>query len=88
MSADIIVSNMIGPGETAIDRLYMGYNDRVYIINKDFKQYQGEITKRSILVKGTEGKFRSHVYKTQDGRWFDRAGMPISKPDSLERDDE
>ena len=79
---------MVGAGETAIDRLYAGYNDKVYVINKDFSQYQGEIIKRSITVKGTEGNYRSHVYKTQDGRWFDRAGMPIDKPNSLEREDE
>ena len=24
--------------------------------------------------------FRSYAYETQDGRWFDRAGMPIDKP--------
>jgi len=88
MSAEIVVSNLVGQGEIAIDRLYMGFPNKIYVINKDFSDYKGEITKRSILVKGTEGKFRSHVYKTQDGRWFDRSGMPISKPDSLERDDE
>jgi len=88
MSAEIVVSNMVGQGEIAIDRLYMGFPNKIYVVNKDFSEYKGEITKRSILVKGTEGNYRSHVYKTQDGRWFDRAGMPINKPNSLEREDE
>ena len=88
MSADVVVSNMVGPGESAIDRLYGGFSSPVYVINKDFSQYRGEIKKHSITVKGKEGNFRSHAYKTQDGRWFDRAGMPITKPNSLEREDE
>lgn len=88
MTNEIVGSNLIGPDDIALDRLYMGYNNKVYVINKDFTKYKGEITKKTIIVEGITGNFRSHVYKTQDGRWFDRAGLPITKPSSIEQEDE
>ena len=88
MSSEVVGSNLIGPDDTALDRLYMGYNNSVYVINKDFTKYQGTIIRKTILVEGIVGNFRSHVYKTQDGRWFDRAGLPIKKPTSIEQEDE
>ena len=61
MSAEIVVSNMIGQGEITIDRLYMGFPNKIYVINKDFSEYKGEITKRSITVKGKEEPVRMYA---------------------------
>ena len=49
--------------------------------------YGGTLTKRRITVKrlNGEGSFNSHVWETADGRWFDRGGMPIDKPEQLEK---
>ena len=56
----------------------------VELINKDFSKYKGKINKRSITCQDVSGSnFRSYVYETADGRWFDRAGLPIKKPTNL-----
>ena len=62
-----------------IDRIYGRIFGDVYMIQKDGSQYRSKIDKRSIkLSDGTLG----FVYHA-DGRWFDRAGLPIDKPDNL-----
>lgn len=84
-----VASNHVGANEESVDRLYMRISGSVFLINKDYSDYKGKITKKGILVKDLSGNnFRSHVYVTEDNRWFDRAGMPISKPSSLEKEDE
>ena len=41
------------------------------------------------MVKGTDGnRFKSHVFVTQDDRWFDRGGLPITKPNNLANETE
>lgn len=65
------------------DRMYQNYAS-VELINKDFSKYKGKINKRSITCQDVAGNnFRSYVYETADGRWFDRAGLPIKKPTNL-----
>lgn len=81
----VVVSNQYGEDSKGnpiyIDRLYGGIYGNVKLINKNFTEYKGKIHKRSITVKGIDGNnFRSHAYETQDGRWFDRSGLPIEKP--------
>ena len=63
-----------------IDRLYCNFNGKVYLIQKDGSEYDGAIGQISIL--GKYGKTR--VSFTEDGRWFDNAGMPIDKPESVD----
>lgn len=65
------------------DRIYQNWTS-IELINKDFSKYTGRINKRSITCKDIAGaNFRSYVYETADGRWFDRAGLPINKPTNL-----
>jgi hypothetical protein len=81
-----VVSNLMGPGGTSIDRLYgsPASGGDMRLINKDFTDYQGKIHKRALSKKGLDGsRFRSYCYVTDDNRWFDRSGMPINKPDDL-----
>ena len=80
-----VISNRYGEDSKGrpiyIDRIYGGIYGQVNLINKNCTEYKGKIYKRSITVKGMDGNnFRSYAYETQDGRWFDRAGMPIDKP--------
>ena len=82
-----MVSNIHGEDEHGnpifIDRIY-GADHTLRLIQKDGKLYDGAIHKRRISVKGISGNnFFSHVYETADGRWFNRAGMPIEKPTNL-----
>ena len=68
------------------DRIYgmPGSNQEVELINKDNTKYSGKISRKSITCVGMDGNnFRSFVYETADKRWFDRAGLPIKKPDNL-----
>lgn len=78
----VVISNLGG------DRIYSNFHGSLYLINKDNSYYRGKIHKRSVLVQSTAGEtFRSYVYETSDGRWFDRAGMPTDAPKKLEKDD-
>ena len=76
----IPVSNYVN-GE-AVDRIYGGGHLRLRLVQKDGEEYKGNINKKSITVTSTldGSRFRSYCYKTDDGRWFDRGGLPISKP--------
>ena len=87
---ETIISNIRGEDEYGqpifIDRIYGTDNTR-RLIQKDGTVYGGTLTKRRITVKrlNGEGSFNSHVWETADGRWFDRGGMPIDKPEQLEK---
>ena len=88
----IPISNQYGEDEKGrpiyIDRMYGDIYGKIELINKNGTTYKGKIKKRSIMVKGLDGtRFRSYVRETQDGRWFDRCGMPIDKPKSLVKDE-
>lgn len=83
-----VVSNCIGG--TMIDRIYGGGHLPIRLVQKDGSEYKGLITKKSIRATGASSgqTFKSHVYVTEDGRWFDRAGMPIEEPKKEIQDDE
>ena len=87
---EVLVSSIRGEDEYGnpifIDRIYGTDNTR-RLIQKDGTVYGGTLTKRRITVKrlNGEGSFNSHVWETADGRWFDRGGMPIDKPEQLEK---
>ena len=81
-----IVSNHMGPNGTSIDRLYgsPASGGTLRLIQKDYSTYKGSISKKATTIKGVDGNnFRSYCYVTDDNRWFDRCGMPISKPKNL-----
>jgi hypothetical protein len=78
----VLVSNLGG------DRIYSNFHGSVYLINKDNSYYRGKIHRRSVMIQSTCSEaFRSYVYETSDGRWFDRSGMPTEVPKKLEKDD-
>ena len=78
MSNNIIPeSNKIG--DKVIDRIYGDIHGGLKLILKNGTIYQNKIDKRSIkLGDGTLG----HVFHA-NGKWFDRMGLPIDKPDNL-----
>ena len=64
----------------AYDRIYSNLHKSLTLIQKNGSEYKHRIDKKSIkLLDGTLG----HVYVTADNRWFDKQGMPISKPTNL-----
>ena len=81
-----IVSN-IRNGEP-IDRIYGGGALRLRLIQKDGTEYTGTITKKTIIQDGLNGKFKSHIYVTDDKRTFDRSGMPVYNVDTVELEEE
>jgi len=90
MGNTIIVSNNIGPGGEPADRIYGNNNGKVRLVNADYTEYKGNITKKSIIVKSALGdhNIKSYIYVTDDGRYFDRGGMPILKPNNIEQDND
>ena len=64
----------------AYDRIYGNIYKQLRLIQKNGIEYKGKIEKKSI--KRADGTL-SYVHKTADNRWFDKAGMPISKPTNL-----
>ena len=80
MSDNIIPeSNKIGPNGEAVDRIYGSITGQLTLILKDGSTYRSKIDKRSIKL---DDNTLSYVYHA-DGRWFDRMGLPIKKPDNL-----
>ena len=75
----VIIPESNRVGDKVIDRIYQDLYKNMELINKDGSVYTGKITKRTITCKG----YTSFVHTTKDGRWFDRAGMPIDKPKNL-----
>lgn len=66
------------------DRIYGGFNNAVHLINRDGSRHKGKIFKRRITLTDLEGNnFFAHAFETDDGRWFDRAGLPCAKPKTL-----
>ena len=55
-----------------IDRLYCTLHGKVYLIQADGSEYNGAIKTK---------KFSGNTFSfTEDGRWFDRSGLPVAKP--------
>lgn len=85
----LIVSNHIGPGGEPADRIYGNLNGKVRLVNADYTDYKGNIKKKRIFKKSAidGANITTHIYVTDDGRYFDNGGMPILKPDNIEEDD-
>ena len=79
MRETVIIPESNKIGDKIIDRIYQDLYKNMELINKDGSVYTGKITKRTITCKG----YTSFVHTTNDGRWFNRAGMPIDKPKNL-----
>jgi len=66
------------------DRIYGSINNTIHLINRDGSKHKGKIFKRRITLKDIDGgNFFAHAYETDDGRWFDRAGLPCAKPSTV-----
>ena len=73
-----IVSNLGG------DRIYGNLFGDKRLVNQDGTTYKGKIFKRRITVKDIDGSnYFSHVYQTEDNRWFNKGGLPIKKPTNM-----
>lgn len=85
----LIVSNHIGPGGEPADRIYGNMNGNVRLVNADYTDYKGNIKKKRIYKKSAidGSNITTHIYVTDDGRYFDNGGIPILKPDNIEEDD-
>jgi hypothetical protein len=84
----IIVSNNIGPNGEPADRIYGGTNDRVRLIQADYTEYKGNIKKKRVFKESSLGNYKitTHIYVTDDERYFDNGGMPILKPTDIEEE--
>jgi hypothetical protein len=84
-----IESNHIGPDGSPMDRIYSNPNGNVRLIQADYTDYQGKIHKKQLILKGIDGSnFKSHCFVTDDGRWFDRTGIPMLKPNEIVEDED
>jgi|TARA_B100000745_G_C20142329_1_gene391684 DNA-directed RNA polymerase beta' subunit len=79
MKETVIIPESNKIGDKVIDRIYQNLHKTLELVNKDGTTYTGKIIKRTIKCEG----YTSHVHTTADGRWFNRAGMPIDKPKNL-----
>ena len=79
MKNSLIIPESNKVGDEVIDRIYQDLYKHMELVNKDGTTYTGKIIKRTIKCEG----YTSYVHTTADGRWFDRAGMPIDKPKNL-----
>ena len=79
MRETVIIPESNKIGDKIRDRIYQDLYKNMELINKDGSVYTGKITKRTITCKG----YTSFVHTTADGRWFNKAGMPIDKPKNL-----
>jgi len=77
--SDNIIPETNKVDDKRIDRIYQNVSGTLQLVLKDGSIYQSKIEKKSIkLDDGTLG----HVFHA-DGRWFDRMGLPIDKPENL-----
>ena len=67
-----------------VDRIYGNPFGQLRLIQADYTEYKGKITKKQLIKKDINGNnFKSYCYVTDDGRWFDRGGISILPPDDL-----
>ena len=86
-----IVSNHIGLNGEPADRIYgsPASGGQLRLIQSDYTDYKGKIHKKQLILKGIDGNnFKSHCFVTDDGRWFDRTGIPMLKPTEVIEDEE
>jgi hypothetical protein len=89
MSSNVlIVSNHIGPNGEPADRIYGNPSGQLRLIQADYTEYKGSIKKKRVFKKskldGTN--ITTHIYVTDDNRYFDNGGLPILKPDDVVED--
>jgi len=87
----IIISNHIGPEGAPADRIYgsPASGGHLRLIQADYTDYKGKIHKKQLILKGIDGNnFKSHCFVTDDGRWFDRTGIPMLKPTEIVEDED
>ena len=69
-----VVSNFVN--DKWIDRLYQTLQGKIYLIQKDGTEYKGAIQTK---------KFSGKTYSfTEDNRWFDKSGLPVQAPSSVD----
>lgn len=73
-----IVSNFMN--DQFINRVYIGFNKKPYLILKNGLEFEGKI--KTIKIKNIL------YYFTNTNLWFDNSGMPINKPDSIDTKEE
>jgi hypothetical protein len=87
-SNTLIVSNNVGLNGEPVDRIYGGGITPLRLIQADYTEYKGSIKKKRVFKKskldGTN--ITTHVYVTDDNRYFDNGGLPILKPDDVVED--
>ena len=86
-----IVSNHIGLNGEPADRIYgsPASGGQLRLIQSDYTDYKGKIHKKQLILKGIDGNnFKSHCFVTDDGRWFDRTGIPMLKPTEVIEDED
>ena len=84
-----IVSNHIGINGEPVDRIYGNPFGQLRLIQADYSTYRGKIHKKQLILKGIDGNnFKSHCFVTDDGRWFDRTGIPMLKPTEVIEDED
>jgi len=86
----IIISNHIGPEGAPADRIYgsPASGGQLRLIQADYTDYKGKIHKKQLILRGIDGNnFKSHCFVTDDGRWFDRTGIPMLKPTEVVEDE-
>lgn len=83
-----VVSNHIGLNGEPVDRLYGSPFGNLRLIQADYTEYKGKITKKQLIKTGIDGNnFKSFCYVTDDGRWFDRGGISMLPPDDLDEEE-
>ena len=86
-----VVSNHIGLNGEPVDRIYgsPASGGQLRLIQADYTTYTGKIHKKQLILKGIDGSnFKSHCFVTDDGRWFDRTGIPMLKPNEIVEDED
>ena len=78
---DNIASNLVGEDGASIDRIYESISGKLELINSDMSVYKGKIFRKTVIKTDMQGNnFRAPAFLTEDGRWFDRGGLPSTKP--------
>ena len=86
-----IVSNHIGPNGEPADRIYgsPASGGELRLVQADYTTYTGKIHRKQLILKSINGgNFKSHCFVTDDGRWFDRTGIPMLKPNEIVEDED
>ena len=70
------------------DRIYATYQG-VRLVQADGTEYKEGISTKTRRQKRMDGTpFMQTLYVTKDKRWFDNSGMPMPKPEDLDKKDQ